>query len=167
MGQDLFTSMSISAAGLSAQQKRMTTIAKNIANAETTRGEDGGPYVRKDVVFGSTNSAAASPTPPPALPFAITLEQTAPQHLTGIAPGLPEVPPTPTVTAQEVTDPKAQFQLVHDPQHPDAGPDGYVRMPDIDMVAEMVDLAAATRAYEANLAAMKAYQSIFNKSLEI
>jgi flagellar basal-body rod protein FlgC len=56
---------------------------------------------------------------------------------------------------------------VYDPQHPDAGPDGYVRMPDINMVTEMVDMVAATRAYEANLAAMKAYQHIVSKSLEI
>ena len=64
-------------------------------------------------------------------------------------------------------DPTSESIRVYDPQHPDADEEGYVSMPDINMVTEMVDMIAATRAYEANLSAMKAYQSITEKSLEI
>lgn len=165
MGQDLFGPMSISGAGMSAQQRRMGAISRNIANAETTRTEEGGPYKRHTVVF-SGGEGAPLPTaelPAPALPLA----RTSPMHAeaTAALPPPPEV--AGTVSAQEVVDEKAGFQLIYDPQHPDAGPDGYVRMPDVDTMAEMVDMVAATRAYEANLAAMKAYQNIVNKSLEI
>ncbi len=72
-----------------------------------------------------------------------------------------------TVEAREIEDQNANVVRIFDPHHPDADEAGYVEMPDINTVTEMVDMVAATRAYEANLAAMKAYQSMFNKSLEI
>lgn len=164
MASDLFGSMSISGAGMTAQRKRMDAIAKNIANAETTRTPDGGPYKRHTVVLrGADAPEPAGPTLDPAL----TLERTAPEHLPAAAPFVPALLPADTVQASEIVDPKAGVNLVFDPSHPDAGPDGYVKMPDIDTVTEMVDMVAATRAYEANLSAMKAYQNIVTKSLEI
>ena len=164
MASDLFGSMSISGAGMTAQRKRMDAIAKNIANAETTRTPDGGPYKRHTVVF----RGADAPQPPgPTIDPALTLERTSPEHLSVGSPLAAPVLPIDTVQASEVVDPKAGVNLVFDPSHPDAGPDGYVRMPDIDTVTEMVDMVAATRAYEANLSAMKAYQNIVSKSLEI
>jgi flagellar basal-body rod protein FlgC len=164
MGQDLFGPMSISAAGMSAQQKRMTAIAKNIANAEVTKAEDGEPYKRRTVEF----SLAGPSAEPPLAAVPAPLVRTSPEHMApqALAPGAAGAG-TPTVQATEVADPNAGYQLVFDPKHPDAGPDGYVRMPDVNAVTEMVDMVAATRAYEANLAAMKAYQHIVSKSLEI
>jgi flagellar basal-body rod protein FlgC len=164
MGQDLFGPMSISAAGMSAQQKRMVAISKNIANAEVTKAEDGEAYKRRAVEF----SVAGPTAEPPLALMPAPLVRTSPEHLAPMPPApVAAGAGTPTVQAKEVVDPNAGFQLVYDPQHPDAGPDGYVRMPDINMVTEMVDMVAATRAYEANLAAMKAYQHIVSKSLEI
>lgn len=164
MASDLFGSMSISGAGMTAQRKRMDAIAKNIANAETTRTPDGGPYKRHTVVMHGTEA----PQPQgPLIDPALTLTQTESGHLPVASPLAPPVLPVDTVQATEVVDSKAGVNLVFDPSHPDAGPDGYVKMPDIDTVTEMVDMVAATRAYEANLSAMKAYQNIVTKSLEI
>lgn len=163
MGSDLFASMSISGAGMAAQRARMDAIAKNLANVATTRTPDGGPYKRHTVVFEGAG------TPQPAAPVidpALSLTRTAPEHMP-VQPPIATLPPVETVKATEVVDPKAGVNLVFDPSHPDAGPEGYVKMPDVDTVTEMVDMVAATRAYEANLAAMKAYQNIVSKSLEI
>ena len=165
MSQDLFGAMSISASGMSAQRRRMDAIAQNLANSETTRAADGEPYKRHTVVFRSSETPPPPPLQLPGVELPVT--RTSPEHLTSMPPMLLPPAPTPTVEAQEVVDPKAGVTLVFNPQHPDAGPDGYVRMPDIDTVSEMIDMVAATRAYEANLAAMKAYQNIVTKSLEI
>ncbi len=164
MSQDLFGAMSISASGMSAQRKRMDAIAKNLANSETTRAADGETYKRHTVVIRSSEAPTA-PLQVPGMELPVT--RTSPEHLTSAPPMLLPMAPTSTVEAQEVVDPTAGVTLVFNPQHPDAGPDGYVRMPDVDTVSEMVDMVAATRAYEANLAAMKAYQNIVTKSLEI
>jgi len=164
MGSDLFGSMSISGAGMTAQRKRMDAIAKNIANAETTRTPEGGPYQRHVVVLrGADAPVPQGPTIDPAL----TLTRTSNEHLPVASPLAAPAVPEATVQATEIVDPKASVNLVFDPSHPDAGADGYVKMPDIDTVTEMVDMVAATRAYEANLSAMKAYQNIVTKSLEI
>ena len=97
----------------------------------------------------------------------VSLARTSPMHLGGgtrraAAPGA-----IPVVDAEEVVDPDADVRIVHDPSHPDADEEGFVRMPDINSVTEMVDMMAATRAYEANLAAMRAYQTMVGKSMEI
>lgn len=164
MAKDLFTSMSISASGMSAQRKRMEAISQNIANAETTRGENGEAYKRKRVIFSTNTTDVQKPAAKPR--HSVTLAQTAPGHLAGGKPVLANEP-SQKVEAIEVEDPNAESIRVYDPQHPDADAEGYVSMPDINMVTEMVDMIAATRAYEANLSAMKAYQSITEKSLEI
>jgi flagellar basal-body rod protein FlgC len=166
MGDDLFASMAVSASGLSAQRKRMEAIAKNIANAETTRSADGGTYRRRTVVLSTDDSSPAVSRPIPA--HRVSLARTSEAHLAGgrgIAPAAESS--TPVVEAEEVVDEDAGYRLVYDPNHPDADEKGYVRLPDINSVGEMVDMITATRAYEANLSAMKAYQSMVTKSLEI
>ena len=165
MAGDLFTSMTISASGMSAQRKRMEAIAKNIANADTVRSDDGQAYRRKRVVITGTESPKGE-RKRAAVPR-MCLTQTSPMHIGGGAQGLSRKPAVPVVDAQEVVDENAKTTLVFDPHHPEAGKDGYVRIPEINTVIEMVDMASATKAYEANLAAMKAYQSMFKKSLEI
>jgi flagellar basal-body rod protein FlgC len=165
MADDLFASMAVSASGLSAQRKRMDAIAKNIANAETTRTEEGGPYLRRKVVLSSTEEPAAGLAP--AAPHRVSLERTSSRHLGGRS-GLESVEGSVSrVEAEEVVDPDAGYRIVYDPEHPDADEAGYVRLPDVNSVTEMVDMMAATRAYEANLAAMRAYQSMVSKSLDI
>jgi flagellar basal-body rod protein FlgC len=135
------TTLAISAAGLSAQRTRMNILAENLANAETTRSEDGGPYQRKLVVLGSE----------PAASFGETLEAAR-----GNLVKVQEIAPS--------TDPP---RLVYMPAHPDANAEGYVALPNINPVLEMVDMLGATRAYEANLTAVGALKSMINKSMEI
>jgi len=133
--------MDISASGLVAQRARLNVLAENLANAETTRMPDGGPYRRKMVVLGSEGAS----------PFGQALES---------AQGS-------AVRVLEVTESAEAPRLVHQPSHPDANAEGYVAMPSINPVMEMVDLLAATRAYEANVTAVQAAKSMFNKALEI
>lgn len=135
------SALDISAAGLSAQRTRMNVLAENLANVETTRTEGGGPYRRKLVVFGNE----------PAFPFAQTL---------GAAQGS-------LIKVFEVVESQEAPRLVHQPSHPDANAEGYVGLPNINPILEMVDLLAATRAYEANITAIHAAKSMLNKALEI
>ncbi len=165
MGDDLFAPMAISASGLSAQRKRMEAIAKNIANAEASRSDNGDVYRRRTVVMSSENSDATRPATVPSR--RVTLARTSPAHIGGGGADRLSGSTVPTVEAREVVEQDAGYRLVHEPHHPDADENGYVRLPDINTVGEMVDMMAATRAYEANLAAMKAYQSMVARSLEI
>ena len=135
------TTLAISAAGLSAQRTRMNVLAENLANAETTRSEDGGPYQRKLVVLGSE----------PAASFGETLETER-----GNLVKVQEIAPSP--------DPP---RLEYMPAHPHANAEGYIALPNIKPVLEMVDLLGATRAYEAILTAVQALKSMTNKALEI
>ena len=130
-----FSSIDISASGLSAQRTKLDAIANNIANATTTRTNKGGPYKRQEVVFS--------------------------QHLGDLASG------EGGVTVAEVKESDAPPKMVYDPSHPDAGPDGTVAMPNVNVVEEMVDLISATRAYEANVTAITAARSMASKALEI
>jgi flagellar basal-body rod protein FlgC len=135
------TALDISGAALSAQRTRLNVLAENLANAETTRTADGGPYRRKMVVFGSES--------PPAFVQALDAEQSS------------------LVKVVDVVESDEPPRLVHQPAHPDANAEGYVALPNINPVLEMVDLLAATRAYEANVTAVQATKNMFNKALEI
>ena len=143
----MFGGMEISASALTAQRMRMNVTAENLANAETTRGPDGQPYRRKEVVLSSSTGGG----------FGAQLS--AAMGGTGVAPGGVEV----AAIAEDQTNGK----LVYDPTHPDANAQGYVRMPNVDTVTEMVDLIDAQRAYEANVTAMTASKQMFAKTLEI
>uniref|UniRef100_A0A7V4DH16 Flagellar basal-body rod protein FlgC n=1 Tax=Candidatus Caldatribacterium californiense TaxID=1454726 RepID=A0A7V4DH16_9BACT len=126
----IFRSFDISASALTAERLRLSVIAANIANAETTRTPQGGPYRRKEVVF------------------------------TPRADGGVEV-----AAIQEDT--KTPPRLLYDPGHPDADGSGFVAYPNVLVVNEMVDLLAATRAYEANVAALNATKSMITSTLNI
>lgn len=139
------SSMDVSASGLSAQRRRLDAIAENIANANTTRTAEGGPYRRKETVF------------------AARLDQAAPAS---IGPGGWAAAPLGVMKPQVVEDARPAA-LVHNPGHPDANVDGFVEMPNVNVVEEMVDMISATRAYEANVTAMNAAKSMAMKALEI
>jgi flagellar basal-body rod protein FlgC len=143
----LFGGMEISASALTAQRMRMNVTAENLANAETTRGADGQPYRRKEVQL---QSAAAGG-------FGVQLS--AAMGTAGGAPG--------GVQVAGITEDQTNGKLVYDPSHPDADAQGYVRMPNVDTVTEMVDLIDAQRSYEANVTAMSAAKQMFAKTLEI
>lgn len=134
----LFDALNVSASGLTAHRFWMDVIASNIANAETTRTAAGGPYRRKEVVFTS---------------FSQQLDGTG-----GAGEGVK------VVGLVEDTSPP---RLVYDPGHPDAREDGYVEMPNVNPVTEMVDLVVASRAYEANAMALEAAKAMFLRALDI
>jgi flagellar basal-body rod protein FlgC len=143
----MFDALNVSATGLTAERLRMDVTAENLANAQTTRGADGEPYRRKEVVLGEIAQGS----------FGSQLAA-AMGRGSGEAGG---------VEVQAIAEDATPGKLVHDPGHPDADANGYVRMPNVDTVAEMVDLITASRAYEANVTAMQAAKQMFSKTLEL
>jgi flagellar basal-body rod protein FlgC len=149
----LFDGINISASGLTAQRLRLDVISSNIANANTTRGANGMPYVRQLVTLGEK----------------VTPQATFQDALNGQLGQAPSEGVR-VVSIQNDTTP---FKLVYDPNHPDAIKDpkspmfGYVRMPNVDISAEMVDMISASRSYEANVTALNASKSMAMKALEI
>ena len=146
----LFDSLAISASGLSAERLRMDVTAENLANAQSTQGPDGQPYRRKSVVLQAVGGQGG---------FAQALAEAQGTQETGPAPGGVQV-------AAIVQDP-TPGKRVYDPGHPDADAQGYVTMPNVDSVTEMVDLISASRAYEANTTAMQTAKQMFSKTLEL
>jgi len=142
---DLLKSMKISSSGLAANRKRIEAISSNIANAQTTRTAEGGPYRRKEVVFGS---------------------EPARDNFADILEGEIDAKAQ-TVHATEVVSTDEPPILKYDPSHPDANKDGYVAMPNVNVMKEMADMISAQRAYEANITAINTSKSMAVKALEI
>lgn len=148
----LFTSINIASSGLSAQRLRTDVIADNIANANTTRTNEGGPFLRSRTIM----------RPRVDLPY--WRSPFLPESMdNGIGRGVRVV----EIQRDRTTEPR----FVFDPTHPDAilsGPrEGYVQMPNVDIVTEMVDMIAASRAYEANAAVIDGAKTMFQRALEI
>jgi flagellar basal-body rod protein FlgC len=163
--EKLFAGLNISAWGMSAQRKRMNAIASNIANAETTRTEDGTPYRRKIVSMQSGEAQALEVAI--AQSSGVRMTTTQQGHLAGGDAAFREVQSVPgSVEAQESVD-MSDYKLVHDPTHPDADENGYVKMPNVNIVTEMVDMMSASRAYEANITVLNAQKAMAKDTLEI
>ena len=145
MSGGLFGSLGISASGMSAERLRMDVTAENLANADTTRGADGKPYQRKEVIL---QEAAGTST------FAGALAGAQAQVGGGVqATGIVGDPSPP--------------RRVYDPGHPDADAQGYVTIPNVNPVTEMVDLITASRGYEANVQALNAAKQMFTRTLDL
>ncbi|MCU0539199.1 MAG: flagellar basal body rod protein FlgC [Desulfobacterales bacterium] len=142
---DMFDALHISSSGLSAQRLRMNLISANLANANTTRTPEGGPYRRKEVVFEARPRAGSF------------REMLRARH--GLQPA--------EVRAVKVFDDPRPPVSKFDPGHPDADALGYVRLPNVNMMEEMVNMISATRSYEANVTAIKAAKEMALKALEI
>lgn len=155
----------ISSQGLSVQRSRMNTTAQNIANAETTRTNEGGPYRRKRVVVSEAQERTSFSQM--VKRAGTRLSQTNSRHLRGHSIGLRQEIDAPSVSLEEIVDPATNFRIVHDPNHPDADGEGYVQYPDIDVVTEMVDMMAAARAYEANTVAIATAKQMAKSALDI
>lgn len=145
---DLFRIFTLSGAGMNAQKSRMNVVAGNMANAETTRTPEGGPYRRRNVIFQAV---------PPGGEFSSLMRLS----LTGRPDEIL------TVEVAGVKESQRAPKKIYDPQHPDADSEGYVSYPDINVMEEMVDLLSAVRSYEANLAAYNATKSLVRRILEI
>lgn len=148
------SSMNIVGSGLTAQQLRLDVISENVTNSNTTRTENGGgSYRRKVVVFQAETGRDD---------FRAAMAKAA----YGIAPNEGYETAGGVKVAQILEDP-SDFKLVYDPAHPDANEDGYVELPNIDMVKEITDAMAATQAYSANVTAFNALKTVVAKGLEI
>jgi flagellar basal-body rod protein FlgC len=143
---NLFSLLDVSASALKAERERAEVIASNLANAETTRTPAGGPYRRKEVVFGAAPVRDGD--------FARTLG------------GLHDVPVEGVRIERVITDPAPPVRR-YDPSHPDADGQGYVAYPDINPIEEMVDLIGAARAYQLNVSAVQATKQMILQSLNI
>ena len=162
---NLFSSLKISGSGLSVFRRKMNVAAENLANAETTKTAAGGPYQKK------TLQISAKPT---SEPFAkelkaarVELNQTDNRHLSENAVSLNKVENIAQATSEEYVDRNEQSRMIYDPSHPDADADGFVAMPNVDPLIEMVEMMTASRAYEANLSALQTIKTMTNKALEI
>jgi flagellar basal-body rod protein FlgC len=161
----LLAAIQISSKGLSVQRTKMNVVAQNLANAETTETVEGGPYRRKRILVSEDRVKE---------PFSSVMRQ-AETHLLRTHRGHRSGKAQPTqssteysaVDLKEVQDPESGFKLVYDPSHPDADDKGYVRMPDIEVINEMVDMMAASRAYEANTVAIAAAKKMAKDALDI
>ncbi len=140
---DIFATMKISASALKAQRIRMNAISSNLANIETTRTPDGGPYRKREVVFQSSSQG-----------FSDTLDNRMRDAVQGVK----------VTQIQASTLPP---RMVYDPSHPDADEQGQVAMPNISLVEETADMMSASRAYEANVTVVKSAKRMALKALEI
>ena len=161
----LINAIDISARGLSAQRAKMNIVAENMANAETVETPEGGPYKRQRVIISSDDTK---------VPFSRELSRASTQltrtnseHMSGKTNLKVESVNVSTVEHKEIVDPKSSFRLVYDPTHPDADAEGFVKMPDVDIVTEMVDMMAASRAYEANTSVIASAKKMAIDALEI
>lgn len=142
---DFFSSMNVSSSALSAGRTRINLISSNLANANATQTPEGGPYKRKDAVFAAT---------PLEKNFSRVLDGATAQQVR-------------KVEVSRIVEDQNPPRLQYDPGHPDANAQGYVAMPNVNVVEEMTDMISATRSYEANVTAVQAAKSMAMKTLEI
>jgi len=142
---DFFSAMDIGSSALTAERTRMNLISTNLANANSTRTPEGGPYKRKSAVFAAT---------PLESPFNRALNSASGQQLN-------------QVEVSEIVEDQKPPRLEYAPGHPDANAQGYVAMPNVNVVEEMADMISASRSYEANITAVQAAKNMALKTLEI
>jgi flagellar basal-body rod protein FlgC len=141
---NIFHSLKVSSSALKAQMIRLSTISSNLANMETTRTPDGGPYKKKSVVFQPVTTS----------PFSKQLDRQMSSAVKG-------------VEVSEIVTDKRPPKMVYDPSHPDAGDDGFVAKPNVNMMEEIADMMSATRAYEVNVTVIKSAKQMALKALQI
>lgn len=146
----LFTAFDICASGMTAQRLRTDIISQNIANVSTTRTSDGGPYVRKTVVFTEKNINS----------FQNVLLSNMGTRGGGVAGSGVKV-------SRIVEDTESAMNMVYEPSHPDADENGYVTYPNVNVITEMTNLIDASRAYEADVTAFSAAKAMASKGLEV
>ena len=138
----LFSSLSVSASGMSAQRTRAELLVQNLANSETTRTPEGGPYKRRDAVFTTDDQTS---------PFSAVFQN---EVATGV--GVAQV-------VEDTRPPDRRYM----PGHPDADKDGYVSFPNINPAEDMVDLMSASRAFSSNVSAVAAIKDMIHRSIDL
>ena len=142
---DFFTAMEVSASGLNAERTRLNVASSNLANAQTTKGPDGKPYARQDVVLRSGGAAG---------------------NVSGALAGDPASAVS-TVSVAGIQKDATPPRMEYDPGHPDANADGYVAYPNVNPVEEMVDMITASRAYQAGVTALDSAVSLAERAIGI
>lgn len=138
-----FDIFKISASGMKAQRTRMDIVASNLANVQTTSTDEGGPYRKKDVVFKAID---------------VSDDKTFGGALSKKVEG---------VRVETIKESDNAFQKIFNPSHPDANSEGYVTLPNVNLMEEMTDMTAATRAYEANVNVLSTTKDMFLKTLDL
>ena len=141
----LFSTLSVSASGMSAERQRAEVLVENIANADTTRTAEGGPYRRKDVVFASQDLSS---------PFSSFMASSSGGQVSGV--GVDQI-------VEDTGEPDRRYM----PGHPDADKDGYVAFPRVNPAEDMVDLLGASRSYQANVSAISAVKDMIQRSIDL
>lgn len=141
----LMKALDIGSSALSAERTHLNVISMNLANVNTTRTPEGGPYRRKTVLFESV---------PVETPFGKAMQSELDREIRG-------------VKVRSILNDNRPFKMVYDPAHPDADVEGYVRLPDINVVEEMANMLTSMRSYEANVSTITTAKAMFNKALEI
>lgn len=168
----MFSALAIASSGLSAQRVRMDVIAQNLANAETTSTPEGGPYRRKvvsleatppDTVNLTSANGLATPAIPtiggvPGMPLAGSMIGSTPIEMTNDAGG---------VRVASIGEDKSEGPMIYDPGSPNADKNGYVRMPNVNMSEELMDLMNARRLYEANATVFQVARTMLHKAIDI
>lgn len=147
----LFDAIDIAGSGLSAERLRMDVTAGNLANAQTTQGADGQPFRRREVVLQEAGATSFDAMLSGAM----------------VGTGAASNQPAGGVQVAGIVEDQDPMRRVYDPGHPDADAQGYVSLPNVNPVTEMVDLISASRAYEANVTAMQTAKSMFTKTLDL
>jgi len=167
MSDGLFSAIRISASGLRGQRTKMDVVARNLANAETTRTAEGTPYRRQRAIFEQVLGDKLKR-------HEVTLGRSPENRLTRTHPGHmgamenSQVRYGGGITSEvAVASDSSEFRVVYDPGHPDADEQGYVLMPNVNPISEMVDMITASRAYEANVSAVQTAKDMFNDALKI
>ena len=167
MSDGLFGAIKISASGLRGQRTKMDVVARNLANAETTRTADGTPYRRQRAIFEQVmGDKLESHARRMGRSSDGRLSQTHRAHMSGLAESS-ERAPGGVGSEVDVAPDASEFRVVYDPGHPDADEQGYVLMPNVNPISEMVDMITASRAYEANVSAVQTSKEMFNQALKI
>ena len=161
--ESFFTAFNISASGLSAQRKKLDAIASNIANVNTTRTESGEPYRRKMAVMETMDIPSFERY---LRESKLKLRVTRPDHMRLARKARILSNAHAGVEARIEEDP-TEYRRVYDPTHPDADENGYVYLPNINVVSEMVDMISASRAYEANLSSIETAKRMAREALDI
>ena len=167
MSDGLFSAIRISASGLRGQRTKMDVVSRNLANAETTRTADGTPYRRQRAIF---EQVLGDKLQRHSMNMGYSLEnrlsRTHPAHL-GESDRSSVLGGGGVTSEAAVAFDSSEFRVVHDPGHPDADEQGYVLMPNVNPITEMVDMITASRSYEANVSAVQMAKDMFNDALKI
>ena len=164
-----FDVFDISASGLYAQRLKMDTVASNIANLNTTRNEKGEaiPYVKKNVVFQSTYKDALERPATPSGGYRPSFGASGDNMLLKGGVTYDNGKPVNGGTVDQIAESKDPYKMVYEPGHPDADSNGFVKMPNINAVTEMMDMMTAARAYESNISSIESAKSMIRSAMKI